>query len=41
VFDPDPAGYSDPTGRAAKICRFVRKLRLWEGDFAGQLFTLK
>jgi phage terminase large subunit-like protein len=40
IFSPDPAIYPDPTGRAGRICRFVRKLRLWEGDFAGQPFTL-
>lgn len=40
IFSPDPALYPDPTGRADKICRFVRRLRLWEGDFAGQPFHL-
>ena len=40
IFSPDPSLYPDPTGRADRICRFVRKLRLWEGDFAGQPFNL-
>jgi phage terminase large subunit-like protein len=40
IFSPDPALYPDPTGRADRICRFVRRLRLWEGRFAGQLFAL-
>lgn len=40
IFSPDPALYDDPTGRADRICRFVRRLRLWEGDFAGQRFNL-
>lgn len=40
IFSPDPALYPDPTGRADRICRFVRRLRLWEGDFAGQRFNL-
>jgi len=40
IFSPDPALYPDPTGRADRICRFVRRLRLWEGDFAGRPFHL-
>ena len=40
IFSPDPALYPDPTGRADRICRFVRNLRLWEGDFAGRPFHL-
>lgn len=40
IFSPDPALYDDPTGRADRICRFVRRLQLWEGDFAGQSFHL-
>jgi phage terminase large subunit-like protein len=40
IFSPDPALYEDPTGRAGRICRFVRNLSLWEGDFAGQPFHL-
>lgn len=40
IFSPDPALYPDPTGRAERICRFVRRLRLWEGRFAGQPFAL-
>lgn len=40
IFSPDPALYDDPTGRADRICRLVRRLRLWEGDFAGQSFHL-
>src|SRR5690625_5198560 len=40
IFQPDPALYEDPTGRAERICRFIRRLQLWEGDFAGQPFTL-
>lgn len=39
-FSPDPSLYEDPAGRADRICRFVRRLRLWEGDFAGEPFTL-
>jgi len=40
TFSPDPALYPDPTGRADRICRFIRLLRLWEGRFAGERFTL-
>lgn len=40
LFSPDPALYPDPTGRADRIERFVSRLKLWEGDFAGQPFTL-
>lgn len=40
IFSPDPALYDDPSGRAERICRFVRRLRLWEGRFAGQSFAL-
>jgi phage terminase large subunit-like protein len=40
IFSPDPALYPDSTGRADRICRFVRRLKLWEGDFAGQNFHL-
>lgn len=40
IFSPDPKLYEDPTGRADKMCRFVRRLRLWEGDFAGRPFHL-
>jgi phage terminase large subunit-like protein len=40
IFAPDPALYPDPDGRAERICRFVRRLRLWEGRFAGNLFAL-
>ncbi len=40
TFSPDPALYPDPTGRADRMCRFVRRLRLWEGKFAGQPFHL-
>jgi phage terminase large subunit-like protein len=40
TFSPDPGLYPDPTGRAERICRFVRRLKLWEGRFAGQPFTL-
>jgi len=39
TFSPDPL-YPDPTGRAERMCRFVRRLRLWEGRFAGQPFRL-
>jgi phage terminase large subunit-like protein len=39
-FSPDPALYPDPHGRADRMCRFVRMLKLWEGDFAGQSFHL-
>lgn len=40
TFSPDPSLYPDPTGRADRICRFVRRLRLWEGRFAGEPFRL-
>lgn len=40
IFSPDPELYDDPSGRAEKICRFVRRLKLWEGDFAGENFTI-
>lgn len=40
TFSPDPSLYPDPAGRADRIARFVRRLRLWEGDFAGQPFRL-
>lgn len=40
IFSPDPALYPDPTGRADKVCRFVSRLKLWEGRFAGQRFRL-
>jgi len=40
IFWPDPALYPDPDGRADRICRFVRRLRLWEGRFAGEPFKL-
>lgn len=40
AFLPDPALYPDPTGRAERMCAFVRNLRLWEGRFAGSRFHL-
>lgn len=40
IFSPDPTLYADPSGRADRVCRFVQRLRLWEGDFAGQPFHL-
>lgn len=40
IFSPDPGLYPDPTGRADRMRRFVQKLRLWEGKFAGRSFTL-
>lgn len=40
IFCPDPGLYPDPTGRADRVCRFVRRLKLWEGRHAGQPFTL-
>lgn len=40
TFLPDPGLYPDPTGRADRMCRFVRRLKLWEGKFAGTNFTL-
>lgn len=40
IFSPDPGLYPDPTGRADKVSRFVRMLRLWEGRFAGEPFHL-
>ena len=39
-FSPDPKLYPDLSGRAHRICRFVRRLTLWEGDHAGERFTL-
>lgn len=40
IFSPDPARYPDPVGRADRMSRFVRRLRLWEGRFAGTPFHL-
>lgn len=40
AFSLNPHDYPDPTGRADRICRFVRRLRLWEGRFAGHPFRL-
>lgn len=40
TFSPDPELYPDPSGRAERICRFVHRLRLWEGRFAGEPFKL-
>ncbi|WP_171909573.1 terminase large subunit [Rhodobacter sp. 24-YEA-8] len=40
IFVPDPALYPDLSGRADRMCRFVRNLTLWEGDFAGSAFAL-
>jgi phage terminase large subunit-like protein len=40
TFSLDPALYADPSGRADRICRFLRRLKLWEGDFAGRPFHL-
>lgn len=40
IFSPDPALYPDPTGRADRVCRFIRRLRLWEGEHAGKPFHL-
>lgn len=40
TFCPDPALYPDPSGRADRVCRFVRMLRLWEGKHAGSRFVL-
>lgn len=40
TFSPDPALYPDPAGRADRVCRFVRRLHLWEGKYAGHPFTL-
>ena len=39
-FSPDPQRYPDLSGRAHRICRFVRHLTLWEGEHAGERFTL-
>lgn len=39
-FCPDPNLYPDPTGRADRVCRFVRRLKLWEGRYAGEPFRL-
>ncbi len=35
-FIINPNLYSDPSGRAERICRFVSNLKIWEGDFAGE-----
>lgn len=40
IFSPDPALYPDPSGRADRMSRFVRMLRLWEGESAGRRFHL-
>lgn len=40
IFSPDPELYPDPDGRAGRICRFVRMLKLWEGRFAGNSFAM-
>ena len=40
IFSPEPDLYPDPSGRADRICRFVRRLKLWEGRFAGNAFAL-
>ena len=40
TFSPDPALYPDPTGRASRVSRFIRRLTLWEGDLAGRAFHL-
>lgn len=39
-FIPDPNLYPDPSGRARRIIKFISRLRLWEGDFAGEYFTV-
>jgi phage terminase large subunit-like protein len=39
-FIPDPNLYPDPSGRAKKICQFVSRLKIWEGDFAGENFKI-
>lgn len=39
-FNPDPSAYPDHTGRADRVCRFVKMLTLWEGRFAGRQFPL-
>lgn len=39
-FNPDPRAYADPTGRADRVCRFIRNLTLWEGRYAGKKFPL-
>jgi phage terminase large subunit-like protein len=41
LFDPDPAAHPDPTGRAARMCAFLSRLTLWEGDRAGAPLTLQ
>jgi phage terminase large subunit-like protein len=40
IFSTDPSKYPDPSGRAERVCRFLRNLTLWEGDFAGEAFRL-
>lgn len=37
-FNPDPELYPDPSGRAERICQFISRLQIWEGDFAGGSF---
>lgn len=39
-FNPDPSLYPDPTGRAARVCAFTSRLKLWEGDKAGERLEL-
>ena len=38
VINPDL--YSDPSGRAKRICKFISNLKIWEGDFAGENFVI-
>jgi phage terminase large subunit-like protein len=40
TFDPRPELYPDPTGRADRVIRFVQRLTLWEGRYAGKRFEL-
>lgn len=40
TFDPRPELYDDPSGRAERVIRFVERLKLWEGRYAGRPFEL-
>lgn len=40
MFEVNPELYEDPSGRADRICRFIKALTLWEGNRAGEEFKL-
>lgn len=39
-FSADPELYDDPSGRADRVIRFVKMLRLWEGRYAGSRWPM-